>query len=139
MDIVKPLKLETLLDGSEYDMTPVETKPSDDYLASRGISFEGLSDYLSHRIGRVLLNQTPDDSQKITYSGVNITDVEFFLTASQVVANRVAKVTIAYSGINPSTETWVIYGPNGTTVLKTFTLTHTFSGVDLTNTAQVTT
>lgn len=41
VDKVKPLKLESpALGGTEADMFPRETDPTEDYLASKGVSFE---------------------------------------------------------------------------------------------------
>lgn len=117
-----------------------EVDPSLDFLAASGIAFEGLNTYLLQKLGRSILFRTPDDSQKITYlpSG-DIDFVEFFSSATQIVANRIAKVTIGYTGFDPTSETWLIYDLDGTTILKTILLTHTYSGSDLTQTVQVTT
>jgi hypothetical protein len=40
MDKVKPLKIETAIDGTQTDPFPVETNPTQDYLATKGIAFE---------------------------------------------------------------------------------------------------
>ena len=82
----------------------------------------------------------PTNSEKATYLGNGEVDfVEFFSNPSQVVANRVAKVTFTYDGnLNPTGEVLLLYDTDGTTVLKTVTFTHTFTGTDYTNTTQVT-
>ena len=40
VDKVKPLKLEDTTDGTEFDMTPTETNPTEDYLAAKGLAIE---------------------------------------------------------------------------------------------------
>jgi hypothetical protein len=40
IDKVKPLKIEDSTNGTEFDMVPTETDPTEDYLASKGIAFE---------------------------------------------------------------------------------------------------
>lgn len=139
VDIVKPLKLETLTDGSQLDMIPVEAKPAEDYLAARGVSFSGSPDYLLDKQGRVVIPKIPDGSQKITYSGTDISFVEFFETSSQITANRRAKVTITYTSGNPSSEQWLIYDTDGTTVLRTVTYTYTLTSGDITSMSEATT
>jgi hypothetical protein len=44
MDKVKPLKIETAIDGTQTDPFPVEANPNQDYLATKGISFENTID-----------------------------------------------------------------------------------------------
>lgn len=44
MDRVKPLKIEDSTSGTQADPFPVETNPLQDYLATKGISFENLVD-----------------------------------------------------------------------------------------------
>lgn len=140
VDKIKPLKLEnSLTGGTELDMFPTEADPSADYVAAKGLSFENSNDYLAEKVGRALGFKIPDGSQKITYSGNDITAVEFFTTASQITANRIARVDMTYSGVNPATEAWKFYDTDGTTTLRTVTLTYTFSGIDLINYVEATT
>lgn len=141
VDKVKPLKFESsATGGTENDEMPRETDPSEDYLAAKGLSFEGLDTFLLQKLARMLIKNEPDDTQKPTYLGNGEIDfIEFFNSATQTTANRFAKVTLAYSGDDPISETWVIYDTNGTTVLRTLTITHTWSAGNLTNSAQVTT
>ena len=40
VDKVKPLKIEDSTSGTEFDMVPTETDPTEDYIASKGIAFE---------------------------------------------------------------------------------------------------
>lgn len=141
IDRVKPLKIEnSATGGTQIDPYPTETNPLQDYIAVKGIAFENLDTFLIEKLGRTLSLQTPDDSQATTYLANGEVDyVEYYSSASQITTNRIAKVTIGYDGsLNPTSETWLIYNTNGTTVLRTITLTHSFTGVDLTNTVQVT-
>lgn len=39
-DKVKPLKMETSIDGTQNDMFPTEANPSQDYLSAKGVAFE---------------------------------------------------------------------------------------------------
>jgi hypothetical protein len=83
----------------------------------------------------------PTNSQKATYLGNGEVDyVEIFSGPSQITANRVARVDMAYDGsLNPTTETWVHYDPaDGSTVLKTHTKTHSWVGADYDKTTSVT-
>jgi len=83
----------------------------------------------------------PTNSQKPVYLGNGEVDyVEVFSSPTQITANRVSKVTMAYDGnLNPTTETWVHFDPaDGTTVLKTHTKTHSWVGADYDKTTSVT-
>ena len=44
VDKIKPLKYETPTDGTEFDFLPTEAKPSEDYIAAKGIAFENDDD-----------------------------------------------------------------------------------------------
>lgn len=44
VDKVKPLKLEDTIDGTEFDMTPTEANPSEDYIAAKGLALENSDD-----------------------------------------------------------------------------------------------
>jgi hypothetical protein len=88
------------------------------------------------------LMSLPTASHKPEFLGNGELDkVTIYRTSSQITANRLAVVQLAYDGnLNPTSETWTYYSPlDGTTVIKTIVLTHTFTGVDLTNTTTVTT
>lgn len=79
------------------------------------------------------------DSQKIYETSGNITAVEFFTTLSQVTGNRKARVDITYTDGNPTSEVWVYYDSDGTTIKRTITLTHTWSSSSLTKTEEAVT
>lgn len=40
VDKIKPLKLETATDGTEFDFSPRELDPSEDFVATKGVAFE---------------------------------------------------------------------------------------------------
>jgi len=46
VDKVKPLKIETSIDGTEIDMLPTEADPTEDYLSSKGLAIENQDDIL---------------------------------------------------------------------------------------------
>lgn len=88
------------------------------------------------------LDRVYNSSQSIknAYSGDDLSSSTFYSSASQVDANRLAKVDVSYSGDNPSTETWTFYDTaDGTTVLATVTRTLTWLGNDLDKVETVTT
>lgn len=141
VDKVKPLKIEhSSLGGTEDDPFPVEADPNEDYLAAKGIAFGNDDNFLIEKIGRVILEKLQDGSQKPTYLVNGDVDyIEFFNSSTQITANRIAKVTLGYTTNNVTSETWVFYDTDGTTVLRTITLTHTYSSNDWTNTTEATT
>jgi hypothetical protein len=66
------------------------------------------------------------ESQNPTYIGDNISSVEFYNSATQVVGNRIMKSDLTYTSDLVTSEAWSIYDTDGTTVLKTVTLTYTY-------------
>lgn len=82
----------------------------------------------------------PTNSEKATYLGNGELDyVEFFKNSTQTTGNRICKATFTYDGnLNPTSEIIQLYDTDGTTILKTLTFTHNFSGTDYTHTTQVT-
>lgn len=82
---------------------------------------------------------SPTRSVKPSYLANNEIDyVEFFVAAVQTTINRRARVDVVYTGNNPTSEVWKLYDTDGTTILKTVTLTHTWVANDLTSTTRVT-
>ena len=51
IDKVKPLKIEDATNGTDIDTAPVETNPTEDYLAAKGLSFENLDTLLLDATG----------------------------------------------------------------------------------------
>lgn len=51
VDRIKPLKLESPLDGTQYDPTPTELDPQEDYIATKGISFQDSENIVIESIG----------------------------------------------------------------------------------------
>jgi len=133
VDKVKPLKIESsATGGTEDDMYPVEVDPAEDYVAAKGLSFENLDDYLIEKIGGLVKIQIPDHSQKVIYSGDNVSALEVFNGFTQTTPNRLARVDLTYTSDKVTSEVWKIYDPaDGTTVLRTLTTTYTYSGDDL--------
>lgn len=130
MDRVKPLKIETAADGTQTDPFPVETNPSQDYLSAKGISFENLPDFAIDKLGRALVELFPTLHQKVTYASNLPTIVEFFNSNSFITANRVARYDFTYTGDLLTSEVLKIYDNDGSTILRTYTWTHSYSGVD---------
>jgi len=140
VDKVKALKIENPAGGGvNTDPFPTETDPSVDYLAAKGIAFENLDTFLVQKVGRALVNLFPDLYQKITYTGVLPTALEFFNSSSFVSANRVARYDFTYTGDLLTLEVLVIYDSTGVSVLRTYTWTHTYSGFDYQSSGLVTT
>lgn len=82
----------------------------------------------------------PSVSQLPTYSSGDVTAITFYKNSTQITANRIAAVSITYTSGEPTSETWTLYSDiDGTTVLKTYTITHTWSSGNLTNTTTATT
>ncbi len=79
---------------------------------------------------------TPDMvvSVKPTYSGDDLTTLEYYDSTSQITANRVAKTDLTYTSDLLTSEVCTYYASDGTTTLKTITLTYTYNGSEqLTN------
>lgn len=137
-DRVKPLKIEnTATGGDETDAFPTETNPMEDYLAAKGLAFEDTDTFLLDKIGRTIVESFPDLYQSITYSSGIPTAVDFYNSNSFINANRVARIDLTYTGDNLTSEVLRIYDTDGTTVLRTYTWTHTYSGSDLTSSGLV--
>ena len=71
-------------------------------------------------------------SEKPTYSGAEISQIEYYNSHTQIDANRVAKAVFTYDGMNLTQEVITFYKTDGVTAYKTYTLNHTYSGADLT-------
>ena len=132
VDKVKPLKYESpSLGGTETDYIPTESDPNEDFVAAKGISFEGLDTYLFEKIGGVLKERFPLISFKYD-TNFNIAYYEIYKTATQTTGNRLVRSDLTYSGDNVTSESLKIYSESdGTTVLRTITMTYTYSGDDL--------
>lgn len=137
-DKVKPLKIENAATGgTQTDPFPVETNPTQDYLAAKGIAFENLDTFLIEKLGRSLVEFFPNLYQNITYSGNDPTVLEFFNSSTFINANRVARYDFTYTSNNLTSEVLVIYDTNGTTILRTYTWTHTYTSNNLTSSGLV--
>lgn len=65
-DKIKPLKLEETGSGTELDMFPVETDPSEDYLAAKGVAFENSDNATIRGDSGVMKFQDVDVTTEIT-------------------------------------------------------------------------
>jgi len=140
VDKVKPLGLEETTDGSQTVPFPTEMNPNQDYAAVKGISFENLDTYRFEKLQGAILEAYPDGSVKVTYTSNNPTLIEYFITASQITANRIASNTITYTSNDPATEILRIYSTtDGTTVVRTITKTYTYTSHNLQSYTEVTT
>lgn len=143
VDKVKPLKMESSAGGgTENDFIPTALNPSEDYLSTKGLAFEGLDTHLAEKVGGVLKFTTPDCSYKPVFLANGELDyLEIFEGSTQTTINRRVRLDMTYDGsLNPTVEAWKVYDPaDGTTVLRTITITHTWSGVDLIKSTEVTT
>lgn len=139
VDRVRPLKLEDTGTGSQTNFGPTEMDPLQDYVSTKGVSFEGSDSYIAEKIGRILNLKIPDASQKLTYLVNGDLDfIEIFTTATQTTTNRIAKSTIAYDvNFNPLSETWLVYDTNGTSVLRTIGISYGYAGLDVTTAVEV--
>lgn len=138
IDKVKPLKMESsATGGTETDFYPTETDPAEDYLATKGVSFEGLETFLIDKVGRTLVELFPTLYQSVTYSSGTPSAIDFFNSASFITANRVARYDFTYTSDNLTTEALKIYDNNGSTILRTYTWTHTYTGSDYQSSALV--
>ena len=135
MSDVRPLK------KSSGSGLPRQVQANADRLVAKGLVFEGDTNFTSEKVGGYILDLIPDCSVKPTYKAdKEINFVEYFEGATQTVPNRRARVDITYTGIDPTSEVCVIYDPaDGTTVIKTFTWTHTWTSGELTKSTLVTT
>jgi hypothetical protein len=84
-----------------------------------------------------VINNVGPRYQNLTYSSGVPTVVEFHSATPFATANRVARNDLTYTGDLLTSEALKVYDTDGTTVLKTYTWTHTYSGVDLQSSALV--
>jgi hypothetical protein len=139
-DKVKFLKFENSASGgTQIDFLPTEAKPTEDYAAIKGVAFDNLDTFLMDKIGRAIVEKFPDLYHNVTYSGGDVSNIEFFNSASFITANRVARYDLTYSSGNLTSEVLRIYDTDGTTVLRTYTWAHTYSSGDFVSSGVVTT
>ncbi len=127
VDKVKPLCFEELTDGSQLDFIPTEADPTQDYGSLKGISFENLDNFLVDKIGRAIVELFPSLYQEAVYTSDTLTALNFYNSSSFITANRIARYDLTYTSNNLTSEVLSIYDTNGTTVLRTYTWTHTYS------------
>lgn len=84
-----------------------------------------------------VVNNVGPRYQNLFYSSGIPVAVEYFSSSSFITANRVARSDLTYTGDLVTTEALKVYDTNGTTILKTYTWTYTYSGVDFQSSALV--
>lgn len=68
------------------------------------------------------------------FTGDLLTGYTYYSSDTQTEANRVGHSSITYNGSDqPTSAVYTIYKNDGTTVLRTITVSYTWSGDDLTN------
>jgi len=104
------------------------------------------SDVSLEDVGRVknswaLANLTSDVEsnvwQEVTYSGDVASYITYYNSATFITANRTARNDLTYTGDNLTQEVLKIYASDGTTILKTYTWTHTYSSDDYVSSSMV--
>jgi hypothetical protein len=136
IDKVRPLKIESPSEGgTQTDYLPTEVNPSEDYISAKGIVFSDNSNFLIDKIGRTISQLEPYTTFSINYNTNGTPNyVEYFNSDTQITINRIYRTDITYNlNLTPSTETTKIYDTDGTTILRTYTYSFTYSGVTLTN------
>lgn len=136
---VKPYATEDTILGSVDQSEMVEIDPNNVYLAAKGISFEASNSFLHHKLGRVILETYPDIYQSINYNAnKTLNYIEYYNSASFITANRLARTDMTYTAaLYPSTEITRIYDTDGSTILKTHTISYTFSSGDMTQSSEL--
>lgn len=115
----EPLDEDIQLQASTHDIQAADLKAYFDRYANGDLSTK----YVFHTTGA--------NNGEVNY-------IEWYDTSTQSAGNLRFKVTLGYDGsLNPTSETWVIYDDDGSTPLKTVTLTHAWSGVDITTSTKV--
>jgi hypothetical protein len=122
------------LEGTMEQPTPASDVSIDTLAATNSAVGSQLQDFINR-----LFEES--ESQAPTYN-VNgtINHIEIFTSPTQITANRTSRVDLTYDvDLQPLTEAWKFYSlSNGTTILKTVTITYTWTAGVLTNQTQVT-
>lgn len=134
MPTVKPLKR----GGTRL---PREITASADYLATKGLDIEELGTHWVEKIGGLIQLRIPDCSSKVNYlANGEVDTIEIYEGSNQLAADLRLKISLTYDSVlNPITEVWQIYDPaDGTTVLRTITVTNVFDGLDFVSSSEAT-
>lgn len=75
--------------------------------------------------------------QQVTYSGDLVSYITYYSSSSFITANRIYRNDFTYSGDVLTVEVLKKYDTDGTTILKTYTRTHSYSGDNLTSSGVV--
>lgn len=123
------------LEGNISSTHPASSITLDTSITANTLSGATVQDYFNRAYD-------PDASEKPTYNGDGTVNfVEFFGSSTQTTPNRTYRVDFTYDAdLQPLTEVWKAYSlADGTTVLKTVSLSYTWVSGQLTNKTQVTT
>jgi hypothetical protein len=138
VDKVKCLKIESPAGGgTQYDPFPTELNPTQDYSSMKGICFNHDDNFLLEHLGRAIVTKIPSGHSIKTYYLANgdVNYVEVFNSPTQIDANRIGRYDLAYNAnLDPTSETLKIYDVDGTSILRTYTHTYTYTGFDITST-----
>jgi len=109
---------------------------NNDTLQAKGLAFEGSASYVMEKIGGILKATIPSYSLAPTYdAGDDLIAYEIFNGNTQTTINRRVRGDFTYTSGNLTGESWKIYDESdGTTVLRTITVTHSYTSDQLTNT-----
>ena len=75
--------------------------------------------------------------QEVTYAGDVPSYVTYYNSATFITANRIYRTDFTYTGDLLTSEVTKKYASDGTTILYTYTWTHTYSGDDYTSSSMV--
>lgn len=120
-------------DSEELQLSE-EIKPSSDFMSTKGLAFEGLDTHLIQKLGRAIDFTVPNHSVKPTYTNDDITKIECFNGFTQTTINRISSLDVSYTNDLVTSEVYKVYDTDGATVLKTATITHSYTNEVVTNT-----
>jgi hypothetical protein len=125
VDKIKPLKFETDSTGTQIDYIPTESKPSEDYLACKGVSFENSDSELVYGDSGVIKFKDSSETTAIsvtqlktaknntfdnTSNGFSASDVQMAIEEAKATAAGLPRFTISlvWNG-TVSNGDWVSY------------------------------
>lgn len=132
VDKVKPLKIEnSTLGGTENDPFPTEVDPSEDYIAAKGISFEGLDTKLIYPTGDDLGWSDPNSSGFKKFNDLNAAAFASRFSINLQHNGSVSGGTfLGYNELIPGDTSPVVIPVNA--VMKAFSFTNSSNTADYT-------
>ena len=124
IDRIKPLKYETPELGTQNNRRfQTETDPNEDYVAAKGLSFEGLISHTAEKIGQILKFKIPDYDLLYTYSNDFISKVEM-----RIGTDIIAEINLTYvNDFITVQEVEIFGGTNFESTLRTLKWEFTYS------------